>query len=133
MKKILFFTLTMIPFYAMAQNAMTPELLWKLGRVSPLGISLDEKNIVYKVATPSVEENRSNTKYYILPIKGGNPTEIMDTKAVLKNKNISPNGKFLVYDEAVKIDNVLGKDFYPELTKSDVQIYTGLDYRHWDT
>jgi len=38
-----------------------------------------------------------------------------------------------VYNEEVKIDNVHGKDFYPELQKSDVQIYNGLDYRHWDT
>jgi hypothetical protein len=23
--------------------------------------------------------------------------------------------------------------FYPNLDKSDVQVYDGLDYRHWDT
>jgi hypothetical protein len=28
---------------------------------------------------------------------------------------------------------VTGKDFYPKLEKSEVQIYDGLDYRHWDT
>jgi hypothetical protein len=28
---------------------------------------------------------------------------------------------------------VHGKDFYPELEKSEVQIYDGLNYRHWDT
>ena len=33
----------------------------------------------------------------------------------------------------MKIDKVHGKDFYPELEKSNVQIYNGLDYRHWDT
>jgi hypothetical protein len=33
----------------------------------------------------------------------------------------------------VKISNILGKDFYPDLEKSEVQIYDGLDYRHWDT
>jgi dipeptidyl aminopeptidase/acylaminoacyl peptidase len=117
----------------MAQNVMTPELLWKLGRLTPLGISKDGKNVVYKVSTPSVEENKSNSKLYILPINGGNPTEIKDTKEVLKDKNISPDGKFIVYHEEVKIDKVLGKDFYPELEKSQAQIYNGLDYRHWDT
>ena len=133
MKKILFLTLTMISLNAMAQNVMTPELLWKLGRLTPLGISKDGKNVVYKVATPSVEENKSDSKFYILPISGGNPTEIKDTKEVLKDKNISPDGKYIVYNEEVKIDKVLGKDFYPELEKSEVQIYNGLDYRHWDT
>ncbi|KIA87160.1 S9 family peptidase [Flavobacterium sp. AED] len=133
MKKILFTTLIMMSLNAMAQNVMTPELLWKLGRVTPLGISKDGKNVVYKVATPSVEENKSNSKIYTLPLSGGNPTEINDTKEVLKDKNISPDRKYIVYNEEVKIDKVLGKDFYPALEKSEVQIYNGLDYRHWDT
>lgn len=133
MKKILIVTLTLMNLNAMAQNVMTPELLWKLGRVTPLGISKDGKNIVYQVATPSVEENKSNTKFYILPVNGGNPTEVTATKELLKDKNNSPDGKYIVYNEAVKIDNVHGKDFYPELEKSNVQIYNGLDYRHWDT
>ncbi len=133
MKKILIVTLTLMSLNAMAQNVMTPELLWKLGRVTPLGISKDGKNIVYQVATPSVEENKSNTKFYILPVNGGNPTEVTSTKELLKDKNTSPDGKYIVYNEAVKIDNVHGKDFYPELEKSNVQIYNGLDYRHWDT
>jgi dipeptidyl aminopeptidase/acylaminoacyl peptidase len=117
----------------MAKNVMTPELLWKLGRITPLGISKDGKNVVYKVATPSVEENESNSKFYSLPVNGGHPTEVKDTKEVLKDKNISPDGKYIVYNEEVKIDKVLGKDFYPKLEKSEVQIYNGLNYRHWDT
>lgn len=133
MKKTLFLTLTLISLNAMAQNVMTPELLWKLGRISPLGISKDEKNIVYKVTTPSIEENKSDSKFFILPINGGNPTEVKDTKNILTDKNVSPDGKYMVYNEEVKVDKIHGKDFYPELTKSDVQIYNGLDYRHWDT
>ncbi len=133
MKKILLIPLLMMSLNAIAQNVMTPELLWKLGRVSPLGISKDGKNIVYKVVTPSVQENKSETKFYILPVNGGNPTEVKETKDLLKDKNISPDGKYIVYNEEVKIEKVHGKDFYPELEKSDVQIYDGLNYRHWDT
>ncbi|MRX39553.1 alpha/beta fold hydrolase [Flavobacterium sp. LC2016-23] len=133
MKKVLFTTLIMMSLNAIGQNVMSPELLWKLGRVTPLGLSKDEKNVVFKVTTPSVEENKSHSKLYTLPVTGGNATEIKDTKEVLKDKNVSPDGKFLVYNEEVKINNVLGKDFYPSLDKSDAQIYDGLDYRHWDT
>ena len=133
MKKILFLSLLFINFNTMAQNIMTPELLWKLGRVSPLGISKDGKNIVYKVATPSVKENNSNSKYYTISINGGKATEITDYKSALLNKNISPDGKYLVYHEEVQLENVLGKDLYPELKNSEVQVYNGLDYRHWDT
>ena len=112
---------------------MTPELLWKLGRLSPMGISIDGKSIVYKVTTPSVAENKSDSKYYSIPVSGGVATEISEYKALLKDKNISPDGKYVLYSEEVKIDKVHGKDFYPELEKSNVQVYNGLDYRHWDT
>lgn len=124
---------TMIGLTTTAQNVMTPELLWKLGRVTPLGVSKDGKNIVYKVSTPSVEENKSNSKIYTIPVNGGNAVEIKDTKDILVDKNISADGKFIVYHEEVKEAKVLGKDYYPNLEKSDVQIYDGLDYRHWDT
>jgi len=118
---------------AVAQDLMTPELLWKLGRVAPMGITKDGKNIIYKVTVPSVEENKSASKFYSIGVNGGNAVEMSDYKTLLKDKNVSADGKYIVYNEEVKIDKVLGKDFYPELEKSDVQIYNGLDYRHWDT
>jgi dipeptidyl aminopeptidase/acylaminoacyl peptidase len=134
MKKILLLTLTIMSIQTMvAQNVLSPELLWKLGRVTPLGISKDGKNIVYKVTTPSIEENKSNSKLYTIPVAGGKAVEVKETTSILTDKNNSPDGKFLVYNEEVKIDKVHGKDFYPELEKSNVQIYNGLDYRHWDT
>ena len=133
MKKLLFIPLLLMSLNAMAQNIMTPELLWKLGRVTPLGISKDGRNIVYKVITPVVQENKSETKLYSLSVNGGNPTEIKDITALLKDKNTSPDGNYMVYHEEVKIEKVHGKDFYPELEKSEVQIYNGLNYRHWDT
>jgi len=117
----------------MAQQKMTPELLWKLNRVSALGISTDGVSVVYKVSTPNVEENKMESKYFTVPLKGGTPTEVTDYKSLLKDKNVSPNGNYLLYHEEVKIDKVHGKDYYPTLTQSDVQIYDGLDYRHWDS
>jgi dipeptidyl aminopeptidase/acylaminoacyl peptidase len=143
MKKLLILTLITMSLNAVAQNdpslkgeqakQMSPELLWKLGRLTSLGISKDEKNIIYKVSTPSVEENKSNSKYYSVSVNGGTATEITDYKSLLSDKNSSPDGKFTVYNEEVKIDKVHGKDFYPNLDKSNAQIYNGLDYRHWDT
>ena len=118
-----------------AQQILSPEALWKLGRVSAIGISKDGKLIVYKVATPSLEENKSNSKFYTIPVTGRNAVEIQenDSKDLVVDKNISPDGKYILSSQEVKTENVLGKDFYPELEKSDAQIYDGLDYRHWDT
>lgn len=133
MKKIFLLTIGMIGLSASAQNVMTPELLWQLGRVSPLGITNDGKNIIYKVSIPSVEENKSNSKVYSVPVSGGNATEITDYETLLKDKNLSPDGKLLLASKEIKIGKVLGKDYYPALDKSDVKVYDGLDYRHWDT
>jgi len=132
-KTIIMLSLIMVASSLSAQKTLTPELLWKLGRVSALGISNDGKNIVYQVSTPSIEENKSTTKFYSLPIIGGNPTEIEDTKSILKDKNRSPDGKLMLSYKEIKLTNVLGKDLYPALEKADVQVYDGLDYRHWDT
>ena len=133
MKKLLFLILCTMSITASAQQIFSPELLWKLGRVTALGISKDGKNIVYKVATPSVADNKINSKYYVLPINGGTAAEVKEPKSLLKDKNVSPDGKYIVYNEEVKVDKIHGKDFYPELDKSNAQIYNGLDYRHWDT
>jgi len=51
----------------------------------------------------------------------------------LTDKNLSPDGKYLLSNKEVKLEKILGKDLYPELEKSNVQVYNGLDYRHWDT
>jgi dipeptidyl aminopeptidase/acylaminoacyl peptidase len=131
-KKIFPLLMLMMSLNAFSQQRMTPELLFKLGRVSALGITIDQKNILYKVTTVSVEENKSSSKVYIMPVNGGNATEITAYENLLADKNVSKDGKVL-YSEEVKIAKVLGKDFYPELEKSDVQIYEALDYRHWDT
>ena len=126
-------SLIMVASSLSAQQTLTPELLWKLGRVSALGISNDGKNVIYKVTTPSVEENNSNSKTFSIPIKGGVATEITETKGLLKDKNTSPDGKLMLSYKEIKLTNVLGKDLYPALEKADVQVYDGLDYRHWDT
>ena len=131
MKKIALIFLTMITTLGFSQNIMTPEKLWELGRVSALGISKDGKSIIYKVAKPNMVENKLNSTFYSIPLKGGKATEIEDYKSFLEDKNIS-SGKTLSHKE-VKIEKVLGKDFYPELEQSNVLIYDGLDYRHWDT
>ncbi len=135
MKKIFFLIVSTMSIAATAQQVLTPETLWKLGRVTAMGISKDGKTIVYKVATPSVEENKSNTKFYTIPVTGGATTEVQEaqTKDLLADKTISRDGKYVLSTQEVKTENVLGKDFYPELDKSEAQIYDGLDYRHWDT
>ncbi len=117
---------------AFTQTRMTPELLWQLGRVSAVGISSDGKQMVYTVSTPNISENKSKTKRYSIPLTGGVAFELSD-EVLVDDKSISPDGQYQVTQQEVKIAKVQGKEFYPDLDKSNVQIYDGLNYRHWDT
>ena len=132
-KKIVTALLFLAPLFVFSQNKMTPELLWKLGRVTGTGISKDGKHIIYSVNTPDWETNKSNRKSYIMPINGGTPAEISKPDSLLANKNISPDGKYMLSNKEVKIKKIGGQDYYPELTKSNAYIFDNLNNRHWDT
>ncbi|MDP3312246.1 S9 family peptidase [Lutibacter sp.] len=116
-----------------AQNYMTPETLVQLNKVGGLGMTKDGKNIIYKVSNYNLETNSNSSKTYQIPITGGAPLELKETKNFLKDALISPDGNFKISAENVKINNVTGFDFYKDLPKSNVQIYDDLNYRHWDT
>ena len=131
-KKIALLIALLAPLALIAQDRMTPELLWKLGRVTGLGISKDGKYILYSVTTPDAESNKSKHKSYMLPVNGGPSIEISTADSILKNKNVSPDGKYIVSDKEVKVKKVFGSDYYPELAKSNAYIFDNLNDRHWD-
>lgn len=118
---------------AFSQQPLTPEKLWELGRVSAIGITSDEKSLIYRVSTPDVAENKINSEVYQISLSGGPTKVVEDYKALINDKNVSPDGQNILYHQSVKIANLLGSDLYPEMEKSNVQVYESLDYRHWDT
>ena len=132
-KRIVVVFALLISLFSFSQNKMTPELLWKLGRVSGLGISKDGKYVVYSVNIPDWQTNKSNSYSYMIPVEGGVPMEIKNPDSLLNDRNISPDGKYMISSKEVKIKKVTGVDYYPELTKSNVYIYDNLMYRHWNT
>jgi len=129
---LLISSLILVAIAARSQKNMTPELLWKLGRVSAVGITKDNSGVVYAVSTPDMDQNKSIRKTYFISLKGGTPRIIADSEQLIKNDRISPDGKYMITTEEVKIKKVSGSDFYPDLPKSTVQIYDQLNYRHWD-
>jgi len=133
MKKTLLSLLIIAPVFCWAQNVMTPELLWKLGRLNAIGISKDKQYAVYSVSSPDVMQNKSSTKTYRIPVAGGTAEEISNSDTLVYNNHISSDGKWKISDSDVKVMNVYGSDFYSGLTKTTAQIYNSLMYRHWDT
>jgi len=133
MKRILLATLSVIALQASAQdNVMTKELLWQLGRVNPVGITEKGDFLIYKVGIPNVDKNTVEYKTYQVTVDGKRIKELENTDGLIKDRNLSPDGKFKLSAEEVKVNKVLGKDRYPELKEANVYVYDGLDYRHWD-
>lgn len=116
-----------------AQTKLTPEKLWQLGRVSALGISKDKQYVLYSVAIPNMDENKSKRKTYKVPVNGGNAIEVSNADSLMENEKISSDGKYMISSEDVLVKNVKGADIYKDLPKSNAYVFTSLNYRHWDT
>lgn len=115
-----------------AQN-MTTETLLQLGRVNPVGITKDGKSVIYSVRSYSPTDSKITVKKYSTPVTGGTTSEIESEQGLIKDPHRSPDGKYSITSNEIKVKKVYGKDFYPDLPKSDVMIYDNLAYRHWDT
>jgi dipeptidyl aminopeptidase/acylaminoacyl peptidase len=55
---------------------LTPELLWKFGRVSDHQLSADGKLIIYNVTRYDAKTNKAQTKIFRISADGGQPAEI---------------------------------------------------------
>lgn len=113
------------------QQLLTPELLWSLGRVNPIGLTPDARNVVYSVSTPDLEANKSISKMYQIALDGGVATEI--TRSPVPDKNLSPDGEYMIAHKEMKVLKIRGNDKYPDLTKSNAYVFDDLMIRHWDT
>jgi len=134
MKKLhLLVFLVLASGFMLAQAPLSPETLISLGRVSPLGLTRDGKSVVYRVSTPDLKADKNVSSIYMLNISGGEPVKLDSVGDLLADKNLSADGKFMLEERAVKLANVAGSEVYPDMDKSNVKIYSSLDYRHWDT
>lgn len=132
MKKITFLLAFLTAGIMFAQKTMTPELLWQVKKVSPIGISDNGEVLFYKVTTPNMDENSFDSKFYAMKVTGGNFAEVTKEEVKVADKNLSGDGKYLLMHKPVHVNDITGKDIYNDLPKSDAYVYTALDYRHWD-
>lgn len=76
-----------------AQEIVTPELLWKLGRVSDVQASPDGNNLLYGITFYDLKANKGNRDLYVMPSKGGKPIKVTDFKGNEFNGVWHPDGK----------------------------------------
>lgn len=80
-----------------------------------------------------MEVNKSSSQKFFVSIVDGKTFPISNIDSLVQDATISPDGKFQLSDDAVKIKPIRGEDFYPSLSKSNVYIFDNLNNRHWDT
>ncbi|MDP4267153.1 MAG: S9 family peptidase [Bacteroidota bacterium] len=93
MKRGLFLgVLFTIVLFVNAQQIFTPELLWKLGRVSDVRISPDNRFILFGVTHYDVQENKGNRDIYIESIDGSKPLQVTNFPGNELNARWRPDG-----------------------------------------
>jgi dipeptidyl aminopeptidase/acylaminoacyl peptidase len=111
MKKNLIFLLMLGSVQAISQNKsapldialikektnLTPELLWKLGRVSEPRLSPDGKTVVYGVRTFNVADNKGNSDVWILNLSTTAARPLCSDPSDETNARWRPDGKKICF------------------------------------
>ncbi|MCE2742360.1 MAG: S9 family peptidase [Fluviicola sp.] len=79
MKGFILLILLCVSFAGISQNVLTPDLLWKLKRLSGGTLSPDGKFVLYEVRTYDVVLNKSNNDLFIYDLKKNKSSQITNT------------------------------------------------------
>ncbi|MXV17300.1 S9 family peptidase [Hufsiella ginkgonis] len=80
-----------------AQQKLTPELLWKLGRVTGETITPDGKSLVYGVTNYDISANKGERNLYSVPLTGGAPRQLTRSPGGESVLRIDPVTKRITY------------------------------------
>ena len=80
-----------------AGGRMTPEILWKFGKLSDAQLSPDGVTIVYSVSRTDSKTNVKNTSLFIIPSEGGEPKDLTGDLQTKYNQRWTPDGKRIGY------------------------------------
>lgn len=84
-----------------AQSLLTPELMWKMGRVSDPRVSPDGKTVLYGVRTYDLAANKGTSHLYSMKLSSNQTTMIADESFA----RWRPDGKAILYIGADKDGN----------------------------
>ncbi len=133
MKRFSLLSFLILTLGAFAQAPLTIETLWKLGRVSAIGLTADGSAVIYKVSRTDIASGKNKSELFQISIKGGEATKLDSLGKLVPDRMISPDGKRKLGHESVKLESVLGKELYADLPNTSAQIYDDLHHRHWDS
>ncbi|MFC5282088.1 alpha/beta fold hydrolase [Pedobacter alpinus] len=76
MKKELLIVFLLASASSFAQNSLTPETLWQLGKVSGETLSPNKKEVIFGISKTDLKANKSERNLYSIPLNGGAPKQI---------------------------------------------------------
>jgi Tol biopolymer transport system component len=79
-------------YTAMAQQNLTIDNLWQLGRVADAQVSNDGKTVIFGVRNYSIKTNKSTNIIYSITINGENKTALTDGDLNAFGARFTPNG-----------------------------------------
>ena len=90
---IVYFLLFLVFIRTSAQDLMTPELLWKLGRLSLETLSPDGNTAIYGVTHYDMQSNKGTRQLYFLDLKTGTSSPIKGITGNASGFQYAPSGK----------------------------------------
>lgn len=99
MRKIkLTFLLSLFILAVNAQERLSPELLWKMDRISGVEISPDQKSMIYSSRSYNLAENKGKSVIYKYVFESGERIKIIDgVDQSISNALWRPDGKKIAY------------------------------------
>ena len=76
---------------------LTPEILWKYGRVADAQLSPDGSTVIYNVTRYNVQTNKSITDIWKVPTGGGEPVKLTGMDGKFQNPRWNPAGTKIGY------------------------------------
>ncbi len=119
MKPLILLPLLLLFATANAQQKMTPEMLWKLKRVSAEGISATGKTVYFASKTYDINTEKSTTKHYALNLASGKISERGETKSIIQR---DPENWYSIEDKIIYRSPDNGKNWnvaYKNLDDAD--------------
>ncbi len=80
-----------------AAGVMTPELLWKLQRVSDPQVSPDGRTVVYSVVSPNLDANIKPSQIWSIPLGGGAAKQLTREGSQNLRPRWSPDGRRIAF------------------------------------
>src|SRR5690606_6574418 len=80
-----------------AQQPLTPEMLWQLGRISAESLSPDGKDVVYGVTYYDLAENKSEKNLFRIPVSGGTAQKLTTSEGGESVVHIDSQSGAIIY------------------------------------